>query len=259
MNPTRTPMNTHNTIEKMTAMRMKAMAAVYHQAVSQHLYSEMDQDEFTALMIDYEWEDRQHRRIGRLLSNARFQQQASARDLDFTSTGSAQSKDGRKLDRTLIERLLSLGFIKHRENIIITGPTGVGKSYLAQAIGVQACQMLHRTMYFTTSRLLEEVKLAKMQGTYLKMMELLIKQDLLILDDFGLCPMDATDRQTLLEIVEGRHQKHSTIISSQIPVAGWHALIGEGTMADAILDRIVNTSHRIQISGDSLRKNQKLS
>ncbi len=248
-------------------MRMKAMAAVYHQAVSQHLYSEMDQDEFTALMIDHEWEDRQHRRIGRLLSSARFQQQASARDLDFTSTGSlrqaqcnaAQSKDGRKLDRTLVERLLSLGFIKHRENIIITGPTGVGKSYLAQAIGVQACQMLHRTMYFTTSRLLEEVKLARMQGTYLKMMELLIKQDLLILDDFGLCPMDATDRQTLLEIVDGRHQKRSTLICSQIPVAGWHALIGEGTMADAILDRIVNSSHRVQISGDSLRKNQKLS
>ena len=251
MNPTRTPMNTHNTIEKMTAMRMKAMAAVYHQAVSQHLYSEMGQDEFTALMIDHEWEDRQHRRIGRLMSNARFQQHASARDLDF--------KDGRKLDRTLVDRLLSLGFIKHRENIIITGPTGVGKSYLAQAIGVQACQMLHRTMYFTTSRLLEEVKLARMQGTYLKMMELLIKQDLLILDDFGLCPMDTTDRQTLLEIVEGRHQKRSTIISSQIPVAGWHALIGEGTMADAILDRIVNSSHRVQISGDSLRKNQKLS
>jgi len=244
-------MNTHNTIEKMTAMRMKAMAAVYHQAVSQHLYSEMGQDEFTALMIDHEWEDRQHRRIGRLMSNARFQQHASARDLDF--------KDGRKLDRTLVDRLLSLGFIKHRENIIITGPTGVGKSYLAQAIGVQACQMLHRTMYFTTSRLLEEVKLARMQGTYLKMMELLIKQDLLILDDFGLCPMDTTDRQTLLEIVEGRHQKRSTIISSQIPVAGWHALIGEGTMADAILDRIVNSSHRVQISGDSLRKNQKLS
>ena len=124
-------MNTHNTIEKMTAMRMKAMAAVYHQAVTQHLYSEMGQDEFTALMIDQEWEDRQHRRIQRMMANARFQQQASARDLDF--------KDSRRLDRTLVERLLSLGFLKHRENIIIAGPTGVGKSYLAQAIGVQAC------------------------------------------------------------------------------------------------------------------------
>jgi DNA replication protein DnaC len=118
-------MNTHNTIEKMTAMRMKGMADIYHQAVSQHLYSEMGQDEFTALMIDHEWEDRQHRKIQRLMANAGFQEQASASDLDF--------KDGRKLDRSLIERLLSLRFISHRENIIITGPTGVGKSYLAQA------------------------------------------------------------------------------------------------------------------------------
>lgn len=244
-------MNTHNTIEKMTAMRMKAMAAVYHQAVTQHLYSEMGQDEFTALMIDQEWEDRQHRRIQRMMANARFQQQASARDLDF--------KDSRRLDRTLIDRLLSLGFLKHRENIIITGPTGVGKSYLAQAIGVQACQMLHTTAYYTASGLFEAVKLARMQGIYLKTMGHLTKLDLLIVDDFGLCPMDATDRQTLLEVVDGRHQKRSTIISSQIPVAQWHALIGEGTMADAILDRIVNTSHRVQITGDSLRKNQTLS
>lgn len=244
-------MNTHNTIEKMTAMRMKAMAGVYHQAVTQHLYSDMGQDEFTALMIDHEWEDRQHRKIQRLMTNAHFQQQSSASDLDF--------KDGRKLDRTLIERLLSLGFIKHRENVIITGPTGVGKSYLAQAIGVQACQMLHRTTYLIASSFFEEVKLARMQGTYLKMMSRLIKQDLLIIDDFGLCPMDATHRQALLEIIEGRHMKSSTIISSQIPVAGWHPLIGEGTMADAILDRISNSSHRVLISGDSLRKKQKLS
>jgi DNA replication protein DnaC len=109
------------------------------------------------------------------------------------------------------------------------------------------------------SNLFEEIKMARIQGNYLKMIKRLVKQDLLIIDDFGLCPMYAADRQCLLEIIEGRHLKRSTIISSQIPVAGWHALIGEGTMADAILDRIVNSSHRIQISGESLRKKQKLS
>lgn len=244
-------MNTFNTVEKMQAMRMNTMADIYHQSITQNLYHQMDLDEFTALMIDSEWEERQHRKIARLITNAHFQTHASASDIDY--------KSSRKLDKMVVQRLLSLLFMKSNENIIITGPTGVGKSYLSQAIGNQACQMLKTTKYFIASRFFDEAKLAKLEGSYLKMMKKLAQVNLLIIDDFGLSPIDKTDRLALLEIVEERHQKQSTIISSQIPVSGWHDLIGEGTIADAILDRLVFSSHRVELQGESLRSKQQLS
>jgi DNA replication protein DnaC len=244
-------MNTFNTVEKMKAMRMNSMADIYHQSLTQNVYQQMNQDEFTALMIDTEWEDRQHRKIARLITNAHFQTNASAADIDY--------KSARKLDKMVAQRLLSLVFMKSNENIIITGPTGVGKSYLAQALGHQACQMLHTTRYFVTSRFFDEARLAKLEGTYLKMIKQLAQVNLLIIDDFGLSSIDKTDRQVLLEIIEERHQKQSTIISSQIPVSAWHDLIGEGTIADAILDRLVYSSHRIELQGESLRSKQQLS
>lgn len=244
-------MNTYNTAEKMKSMRMNAMADIYDQSITQNMYSEMGQDEFTALMIDSEWEDRQHRKIERLIARARFQTHASAADISYQST--------RKLDKTIIQRLLCLNFMKNHENIIITGSTGVGKSYIAQAIGTQACQMLKTTYYFIAARFFNEARLAKLEGNYLKMIKKLTLADLLIIDDFGLTPIAKEDRQVLLEIIEERYQKKSIIIGSQIPVSGWHDLIGEGTIADAILDRLVYSSHRIELQGESLRKNQKLS
>lgn len=244
-------MNTFNTVEKMKSMRMNAMADIYNQSITQNMYSDMEQDDFTALLIDSEWEDRQHRKIDRLIARARFQIHASASDINYQSS--------RKLEKTVIQRLLSLIFMKSHENIIITGSTGVGKSYIAQAIGNQACQMLNTTYYFIASRLFDEARLAKLEGTYLKMIKKIAQANLLIIDDFGLTPIDKTDRQVMLEIIEERHQKRSTIISSQIPVSGWHDLIGEGTIADAIMDRLVYSSHRVELQGESLRSNQKLS
>jgi DNA replication protein DnaC len=157
-------------------------------------------------------------------------------------------------DRNYLERLLALDFIKQSQNIIITGPTGVGKSYLAQAIGNHACTMLCKTAYFNTARLMELFRTGRMDGTYLKLIKKIKRSPLLILDDFGLAPFDANSRQTLLDLVEDRHDQASTIISSQIPVGKWHDLIGEGTIADAVLDRIVNSAHRISLNGKSLRK-----
>ena len=175
----------------------------------------------------------------------------SVQDIDYTSN--------RKLDRGQYERLLSLGFIKNKENIIITGPAGIGKSYLAQAIGCQACQMIHNTKYFILARLFDHARKYQIEGKYLQYLNSMKKTQLLIIDDFGLHPFKKGDAQILLDIIENRHLKTSTIINSQIPVNQWHPLIGEPTIADAILDRIVNTAHRIKLEGESLRKNFKLS
>lgn len=177
-----------------------------------------------------------NRKIANLIKRASFKADASPTNIDYQSQ--------RKLDKTRIQRLLNLNFLKNAENIVITGATGTGKSYLAQAIGYQACQMLYKVRYFISARLFDKAKLSKLDGTYLKFITQIHKSPLLILDDFGLHGIDKIDRQVLLDLVEERHQKASTIFCSQIPVAGWHKLIGEGTIADAILDRVAYSSHR---------------
>jgi DNA replication protein DnaC len=243
-------MNPHNTLEKMRLMQLSTMARLYHQNLSEKLYQELNLDDFLSLLIDQEWEERQRTKINNLIRAASFRNNASAHDIDYQGQ--------RSLDKTMMQRLLSLGFLKNRENIIITGSTGVGKSYLGQVLGHQACQMLYKTRYFITARFFDEAKLARLDGSYLKFIRKLQKLPLLILDDFGLHAMDQTDRQILLDLIEERHQKASTVFCSQIPVSKWHSLIGEGTIADAILDRVVYSSHRIELKGESLRKNQSL-
>jgi DNA replication protein DnaC len=243
-------MNPHNTLEKMRAMRLRTMAELYQQSLSSNTLGELSLDEVMATLIDAEWEDRQQRKIAGLLRRAGFRQQASATDIDY--------HPDRGLDRTLMGRLLSLNFARKAENLIITGPTGTGKSWLGQAIGRQACLMGRKTRYFVIARFFDEAKLAKLDGSWPKLLKSLYKTDLLILDDFGLHPMDGPDRQLLMDLIETRHQSASTILCSQIPVSGWHKLIGEGTIADAILDRVVYSSHRLELKGESLRKKQRL-
>jgi DNA replication protein DnaC len=243
-------MNSHNTLEKMRGMRLKAMAELYQQSLSSNLYNDLSLDEVMDTLIDAEWEDRQQRKIAGLIKRAGFRQQAAATDIDY--------HPDRGLDKTLMGRLLSLNFARKAENLIITGPTGTGKSWLGQAIGRQTCLMGLKTRYFVTARFFDEAKLAKLDGSWPKLLKSLYRTDLLILDDFGLHPMDPADRQLLLDLIEGRHQSASTTLCSQIPVSGWHKLIGEGTIADAILDRVVYSSHRLELKGESLRKKQRL-
>jgi DNA replication protein DnaC len=244
-------MNENNTVEKMRRMNLKAMAGLYHQCLNRPDDKNYTTDEFLTLLIDTEWEHRQKNRIDNLIKQAGFKHVASASNIDYQSS--------RNLDRNVVERLLTLQFLSKSENIIITGPTGSGKSYLAQCLGVQACQMLHRTIYFPSSRFLDKVKLAKLDGSYSKMIKTIGKAPLLILDDFLLTPVDQTGRSALLDLVEERYDKAATIIATQIPVAEWHGLIGESTVADAILDRLVYSSHRIELTGESLRKKKTLS
>ena len=243
-------MNQHNTVEKMRTMRLTTMANLYHQTITENLFGDLSTDDYMAMLIDNEWEDRQRKRIDNLMKTAGFKTNASAQNIDY--------KSSRNLDKTVTQRLLTLNFIKNKENIIITGPTGVGKSYLAQVFGNQTCQLLYRTKYFITARFFDQAKLSRLEGTYLKFINQLNKCNLIILDDFGLHAMEQADRQVLLDLIEDCHQKSSLIICSQIPVSSWHSLIGEGTIADAILDRVVYSSHRIELKGESLRKKQTL-
>lgn len=244
-------MNEHNTVEKMRRMRMGAMAALYHRSLTENLYQGYSLDDFLSLLIDTEWESRESRNIEALIQRAGFKQATSATNIDYQVQ--------RNLDRTTLERLMSLNFISRKENIIVTGPTGCGKSHISQAIGVKACQLLHKTMYSNAARFFDMAKLAKLDGSYHKLIKKLQRTDLLILDDFGLVNMDQHARNVLLDVIEERHEKSSTIIATQIPVSKWHGLIGENTIADAVLDRIVFSSHRIELEGESLRKKKQLS
>jgi DNA replication protein DnaC len=241
-------MNNQNTIEKMKQMRLSGMAQMHYTNTTNNINMDYTIDQYITMLVDQEWENRQNKKIQNMVKAARFRYPATIRDIDYSAN--------RQLDKSTFERLALLDFVRNHENLIITGATGTGKSYLAQALGHQACIMLMKTLYFNTTRLMSHLKLSRIEGTYSKNIANLEKADLLILDDFGLNALDNQDRQALMDIVETKHDRSSLIISTQIPVSGWHELIGEPTIADAILDRIVHSSHRIQLKGESLRKNK---
>lgn len=241
-------MNNQNTIDKMKQMRLHGMADNYHNSLQNNLYSDYTTDQYIAMLVDQEWEYRYNKRIKNLIASAGFRYPASVQDVDYSAN--------RSLDKNTFERLAMLNFIKQSENVIITGATGTGKSYLAQALGHNACTRQYKTMYYNFARFIDLVKLSKLEGTYMKLLNKVEKTDLLILDDFGLSPFDDHARNALMDIVEMKYDKSSLIIAAQIPVKNWHETIGEGTIADAILDRVVYASHRIELTGESLRKNK---
>lgn len=239
-------MNNNQTIEKLNQMRLGAMASLHLQHLKDNRMESLTADEYLALLTDHEWEHRQNRKIDRLISQAGFRQKASLAEVDYVHN--------RQLDKNMFVRLGTLDFIKRNENLILTGASGVGKSYLAQALGHQTCLMGYKTIYSVVARLFNRLKLCKLDGTYLHELKKISKADLLILDDFGLQAFDTHSREVLMDIIDERYNTKSTIISSQIPVSAWYDIIGEGTIADAILDRIVNSSHRVDLKGESLRK-----
>ena len=231
-------MNTQSTIEKMKQLKLFGMSEIYHRSLTEQLFTSHTTDELLALLVDTEWDRRENRKIENLHKSAGFKFHAEASNMDYTTQ--------RNLDKTVFERLLTLQFIKQREKLIITGPSGIGKSFLAQAIEQSAVKNLFKTTNFNTGKLNEEIKLSKIQHC-----------DLLIMEDFGLHTLDNHTRQALFDIVEERHDRRSTIITSQFPVKTWHEIIGESTIADAILDRLVFNSHRIELNGDSMNKKLK--
>jgi len=243
-------MNNTQTCEKLRAMRLGAMAELHEQYMTSSQNTAMTTDEYLALLIDHQWEARQNQKVSRLLKQAHFKQRTTLEEINYVYQ--------RNLDKNMFQRLTTLDFLAKKENLIITGASGLGKSFMSQALGHQACMMDYKVSYQNTGRLFKKLKLAKVDGTYLKELKKINQTRLLILDDFGLQAMDNYAREALLDIIDERHQQQSTIITSQIPVSAWYDIIGEGTVADAILDRLVNSSHRIDLKGESLRKLKQL-
>ena len=234
------------TVEKMGKMRLYGMQAAFNAFVESPPPDTFTNDEMTEYLVQSEWDDRKHRTVQRNIKIAKFRYIADTAGIDFNPE--------RGLDKNLINRLIACDFIKGGQDVFITGSTGTGKSYIATAIGQQACLLGYKVLYASTSKLLSVLKMAKADGSHLRELSRIERQDILILDDFGIQAFDAGGRAMLMDIVEDRHGKRSTIIASQVPVRNWYEVIGEQTVADAILDRLVHKSIRIELKGESLRK-----
>jgi DNA replication protein DnaC len=234
------------TLEKMRQLRLFGMYDAFKTSLESSTKESLTLDQFIALLVESEWDDRKNRNIDRALKHANFRYKSSMEQIDYSVA--------RGLDRNQFLRLANLDFVKEHKDLFITGSTGTGKSFLATALGYQACQIGYKVLYMSTSKLMGQLKLAKAKGTILTELKKIERQDLLILDDFGLQPFDSQARANLLDIIEDRHDKHSTIITSQIPVKDWYEVIGEKTIADAVLDRIVHQALRIELFGESLRR-----
>ena len=242
-------MNT-NTLDKLRKMKFFGMFHAFKCSMETGKTNDYTADELLAHLVEAEWDDRQNRRIERAIYYARFRYKASVESIHYHAE--------RSIDRNQIMRLADCTFIDRYENLLITGSTGIGKSYIASAIGHQACILGYKVLYASTPKLFAKLKMAKADGSYIKETAKIERQELLIFDDFGIQPFDAQSRAALMEIIEDRHGKTSLIITSQLPVSKWYDVIGEKTIADAILDRIVHDAHRIELKGESMRKKRQL-
>jgi DNA replication protein DnaC len=234
------------TLEKMKQMKFYGMARAFKASLEPGTEVSYTADELIAHLIDSEWDERQNRSIDMKIRNARFRYRAALEDINYEAE--------RSVDKNQIMRLADCCFIDKAENVLITGSTGIGKSYLASALGHHACSRGYRVAYYNVAKLFTRLKMAKADGTYIKEVARIERQHLLILDDFGIQPFDAQSRAMLMELIEDRHGKSALMITSQVPVSKWHDVIGEQTIADAILDRVVHGAHRLDLKGESMRK-----
>ncbi len=235
------------TLERLRELRLGAFAEAWHEQQKNPEIASLTFDERLGMLVDAEWLDRWNKRLARNLREAKLRlHDACVEEIDYAAN--------RKLDKAVIRGLASCNWVRENQNVVITGKTGTGKSYLACALAQQACRKGYRALYRRVPRLFEEILLARAEGSYPRWLAKLARIDILILDDWGLAPLGEKDRLDLLEIMEDRYGNRSTILTTQLPVSKWHDQVGDPTIADAFCDRLLHNAHRIALSGPSRRK-----
>ena len=240
----------HPTLDKLEALRFSGMAKALTEQMTVPDIEELSFEERLGLLVDREMTEREDRRLKTRLRQAKLKQSACVEDIDY--------RQPRGLDKSLLLDLAGCQWIKRHLNIMITGPTGVGKTWIACALAQKACREGYRALYLRLPKLLQELPIAKGDGTYIKLLRRLARIDVLIIDDWGLSKLMAEQRRDLLEILEDRYDSRSTIVTSQLPLDKWHDIIGDPTLADAILDRLVHNAYKINLRGESMRKRKSL-
>lgn len=238
-----------HTLERLHTLRLTGMAEALSQQHTQPEIGQLSFDERFALLVDHELLYRDNRRLSRLLKTAKLRQSACIEEIDY--------QHPRGIDRSYLTSLGHGHWIARKQNLCITGPTGTGKTWLACALGHQACRQGYTVRYLRLPRFFEQLRIAHGDGSYTRLMNQMAKTQLLILDDWGIQPMTRPQRNDLMEVIEDRHGVSSTLITSQLPIEHWHDFIGEATLADAILDRLLHNAHRLPLKGESMRKKQK--
>lgn len=241
-------MLTQQTLERLNEMRLKGMAEAFASQIEQPDIRELSFEERLGLLVDQEWIYRQDRRLTRLLRQAKLRIPACIEDIDYHHP--------RGLDRALLQSLAQCHWIRSHQSILITGPTGCGKTYIACALANAACRRGFKARYYRLARFMADLAMAKGDGTHPKLLQKLAKTHVLILDDWGLAPLTETESRELLEVIDDRVGSRSTIIASQLPIAEWHGTMSDPSAADAILDRLVHGAYKIALRGESMRKVQ---
>jgi DNA replication protein DnaC len=239
-------MLTHPLLDQLRQLRCQGMVEALQEQLQQSDIQSLSFEDRLSLMVDREWWLRKNRRIKKNLTDANLKQNTCMEDIDYDPT--------RGLSKAVMKTLSSCQWVREHQNILLIGPTGTGKSFLAAALGHKACMEGFSACYLRLPRLFQELAIARGDGRYLKLIQKLSKSQVLILDDWGIAPMDDAHRRDLLEILDDRHQRASTVVTSQLPLKHWHDSIGDPTLADAILDRLIHNAHKIELKGESMRK-----
>lgn len=233
------------TMHKLNEMKLYGLASAFHDYLDEKRPDNLTFEERFGMMVDREWTERQDRRLKRQLASAKLREQACLEDVNY--------RHPRRLERSIIQRLATGKWLIDHDNVLITGPTGIGKTWFGCALANQACRQGHSALYTRVPRLLHSLSMAKGDGSYSKVLSRLAGLRVLILDDFGLAPLGTEERHDLLEVLEDRAGRASTVVTSQLPVKKWHEVIGDPTIADAVLDRLIHGSHRLELKGPTMR------